>query len=70
MTNDIGMHGQKTGKGQVYMAAYRDADGDWLDGEVNYTLHVPPNVPAAAFWSFYGLRCFDTHPYAQRHQAG
>ena len=52
LTNDIGMHGQKTGKGQVYMAAYRDADGDWLDGEVNYTLHVPPNVPAAAFWSF------------------
>jgi len=52
LTNDIGMHGQKTGKGQIYMAAYRDADGDWLDGEVNYTLHLPPNVPAEAFWSF------------------
>lgn len=33
------------------MAAYQDADSDWLDGGVNYTLHVPPNVPAKAFWS-------------------
>ena len=34
------------------MASYKDMDGDWLDGEVNYTLHLPPNVPAKAFWSF------------------
>jgi hypothetical protein len=52
LTNDIAMHGQKTGKGQVYMATYRDADGDWLDGAVNYTLHLPPDVPAEQFWSF------------------
>ncbi len=51
VTNDPMMHGQKTGKGQVYMATYRDADGDWLDGAVNYTLHVPPNAPVKAFWS-------------------
>ena len=51
VTNDPMMHGQRTGKGQVYMAAYRDTDGDWLDGAVNYTLHVPPNVPAKTFWS-------------------
>jgi hypothetical protein len=50
-TNDPAMHGQKTGKGQVYMGAYKDKDGDWLDGGKNYVLHVPPNAPAEAFWS-------------------
>ncbi len=51
VTNDVAMHGQKTGKGQVYMAAYKDKDGDWLDGGTNYVLNVPPNAPAEAFWS-------------------
>ena len=51
VTNNIAMHGQKTGKGQVYLAAYRDKDGDWLDGGINYVLHVPANAPAEAFWS-------------------
>ena len=51
VTNDPAMHGQKTGKGQVYMGAYKDKDGDWLDGGKNYVLHVPPNAPAEAFWS-------------------
>ena len=51
VTNDVAMHGQKTGKGQIYMATYKDADGDWLDGGTNYVLRLPPNVPAEAFWS-------------------
>jgi hypothetical protein len=51
VTNDPAMHGQKTGKGQVYLAAYKDKDGDWLDGGTNYVLHVPANAPAEAFWS-------------------
>ena len=51
VTNDVAMHGQKTGKGQVYMAAYKDKDGDWLDGGTNYVLHVPANAPAETFWS-------------------
>lgn len=51
VTNDLAMHGQRTGKGQVYLAAYKDADGDWLNGGVNYTLNVPANAPAEAFWS-------------------
>jgi hypothetical protein len=51
VTNDIAMHGQETGWGQVYMATYKDKDGDWLDGDVNYVLPLPPNVPAETFWS-------------------
>jgi len=26
---DAAMHGHKTGKGQVYLAAHKDEDGDW-----------------------------------------
>ena len=51
VTNDISMHGQKHGWGQIYMSTYKDKDGDWLDGGVNYVLHLPPNVPAESFWS-------------------
>lgn len=51
VTNDIAMHGQTTGWGQIYLAAYKDADGDWLDGGTNYVLRVPADVPAADFWS-------------------
>ena len=51
VTNDLAMHGQKTGQGQVYLATYKDKDGDWLDGGRNYRLRVPANAPAEAFWS-------------------
>jgi len=51
VTNDPAMHGQKTGKGQVYLATYKDKDGDWLDGGTNYVLHVPADAPAETFWS-------------------
>jgi len=51
VTNNAAMHGQRTGKGQVYMASNKDKDGDWLDGGKNYVLHVPPDVPAELFWS-------------------
>jgi hypothetical protein len=51
VTNDKSMHGQETGWGQVYMSAYKDADGDWLDGATDYTLHMPANPPAKTFWS-------------------
>jgi len=51
VTNDVSMHGQESGWGQVYMAAYKDADGDWLDGGTNYSLHLPANPPAKTFWS-------------------
>jgi hypothetical protein len=51
VTNDLAMHAQKTGKGQVYLAAYKDKDGDWLDGGRNYALNIPADAPAEAFWS-------------------
>jgi len=51
VTNDPAMHGQKTGKGQIYLGTYKDKDGDWLDGGKSYVLHVPPDVPAEVFWS-------------------
>jgi hypothetical protein len=51
VTNNPAMHGQRTGKGQVYLATNKDKDGDWLDGGKNYVLHVPDNVPAKTFWS-------------------
>jgi hypothetical protein len=51
VTNDPAMQSHTPGQGQIYLGAYRDADGDWLDGANNYVLHVPANPPAAAFWS-------------------
>jgi hypothetical protein len=51
VTNDIAMHGQRTGWGQVYMAAYKDSAGDWLDGAHTYQLRVPKDAPVEAFWS-------------------
>ena len=29
----------------------KDAEGNTLTGEVNYSLHLPPNIPAKAYWS-------------------
>jgi hypothetical protein len=39
------------GIGSQYLVAYYDADGDNLDGSRSYTLTLPPDVPAEAFWS-------------------
>jgi hypothetical protein len=45
------MLSETPGVGQRYIAAYRDADGEWLDGSNTYKLHVPANPPAKRFWS-------------------
>ncbi|WP_222724090.1 DUF1214 domain-containing protein [Streptomyces sp. OR43] len=45
------MKSQTPGLGQAYLAAYTDADGQWLDGARNYRLHVPADPPAKLFWS-------------------
>lgn len=39
------------GLGARYPSTFKDADGDYLMGEKSYRLHLPPNVPAALFWS-------------------
>jgi hypothetical protein len=49
--NNEAMRSTKPGNTQVYLATYKDADGDWLDGGKNYVLNVPANPPAAVFWS-------------------
>ncbi|MEM6889437.1 MAG: DUF1254 domain-containing protein [Pseudomonadota bacterium] len=51
VTNDAAMQSDRPGWGQIYLATYRDVDGEWLDGGNNYVLRVPPDVPAEEFWS-------------------
>jgi hypothetical protein len=46
-----GMISQIPGKGAKYMIAFTDSGGAPLAGETNYRLKLPPNIPAANFWS-------------------
>lgn len=46
-----GMVNPTPGAGQVYMTTKRDANGDMLRADRNYTLHVPADVPVGQFWS-------------------
>jgi hypothetical protein len=46
-----GMAANMENVGAKYAAAYVDADGNFLRGGQDYVLHLPPNIPAAAFWS-------------------
>jgi hypothetical protein len=46
-----GMVQKLVGAGSQYLAAYKDVDGDWLDGGESYRLHVDPDVPVEDFWS-------------------
>jgi hypothetical protein len=39
------------GGGSQYLWTPRDADGEFLDGSLSYSLHVPPQVPVKNFWS-------------------
>jgi hypothetical protein len=40
-----------TGVGSQYVIATKDADGDRLDGSKTYRVTLPPDIPAARFWS-------------------
>jgi hypothetical protein len=46
-----GMISQIPGKGAKYMIAFTDSTNTPLSGEANYRLKLPPNIPAANFWS-------------------
>lgn len=46
-----GMVTKTPGVGSIYLGAYKDKGGDWLDGANTYRLHVPPNAPVKQFWS-------------------
>ena len=51
ITTSAGMVSKTPGVGSAYLGGYRDKDGDWLDGSMNYKLTVPPNAPMKQFWS-------------------
>jgi hypothetical protein len=46
-----GMISQVPGKGAKYMIAFTDSTGTPLSGGASYRIKLPPNVPAANFWS-------------------
>jgi hypothetical protein len=46
-----GMISQIPRRGAKYMIAFTDGDGRPLRGDDEYRLHLPPNIPAANFWS-------------------
>ena len=39
------------GRGAQYLMGARDADDNFLMGENTYSVHFPPNAPAANYWS-------------------
>jgi hypothetical protein len=45
------MSPKRPGPSSAYLGAYRDKDGDWLDGAHTYRLRVPADPPAKLFWS-------------------
>lgn len=46
-----GMLSQTPGRGAKYMIAFVDSSGAHLSGGSSYRLHLPPDIPAANFWS-------------------
>ena len=46
-----GMAYPSPGAGAFYPVVHKDKDGEYLTGDHNYRLHLPPNPPAKLFWS-------------------
>lgn len=42
---------KRPGPSSAYLGAYKDKNGQWLDGARSYRLRVPPNAPMKLFWS-------------------
>jgi hypothetical protein len=40
-----------TGIGSQYLIAMRGGDGEFLDGNRNYRITLPPDIPESRFWS-------------------
>jgi hypothetical protein len=40
-----------TGIGSQYVVAFKDSNGDAFDGAKSYQVKLPPDIPAARFWS-------------------
>ncbi len=49
--NTPAMAAKIVGAGSQYAWAERDSNGRYLEGDKNYTLNIPANVPAKDFWS-------------------
>lgn len=49
--NDPAMMAKNVGVGSYYLWTYKDAAGNPLQGEKNYKLNIPANVPVKLFWS-------------------
>lgn len=44
------MKTETPGVGSGYLSSYRDNEANWYDGEKNYRMVIPPNVPMKQFW--------------------
>ncbi|MEC4688353.1 MAG: DUF1214 domain-containing protein [Nitrospirota bacterium] len=51
ITMSEGMTADTPGVGSKYLAAYRDADGNYFNSAYSYELLVPADPPAEQFWS-------------------
>ncbi len=51
ITMSEGMTAETPGVGSKYVAAYRDADGNYFNSAYSYELVVPPDAPVEQFWS-------------------
>jgi hypothetical protein len=49
--NSPAMMDKNVGQASQYLWTYRDANGDYLQGNNNYHLHIEPDIPAMNFWS-------------------
>jgi hypothetical protein len=67
VTTSAGMVTTTPGLGSVYLAAYADKDGDWLEGSKYYKLRIPPNPPAEQFWSI-AIYSWDTRTLIDNEQ--
>jgi hypothetical protein len=59
--------GKHVGESQYYLMTARDKDGNQLEGNSNYRLNVPANVPVTQYWSM-AVYNRDTHAFIRNSQ--